>query len=354
MATVAPDLLALLACPACGGALDAGAAILRCGACARSFEVAEGIPRLCRELEPRVEEVRALYSAAPFPGYPPRSSWAALRARAERSAFARLLDGAVAPDATVLDVGCGTGQLSLFLATGDRLVVGADLTRASLRVAAEAARRFGVSRVRFVETDLRAPGLREGAFDVVTCSGVLHHTPDPEASFRAVARLARPGGFVVVGVYNAYARLPHRLRRAVARLSGFRWFPLDPVLRDRAAEPARRAAWLRDQYRHPEEHRHTLAEVQRWFDACGVAYVRTYPSTVTAEPALGPGGLFTRAEDDWAFENVLHQLSWSWTLGREGGLFVVVGRSPGRRDAPGRRKGGSPCEDSPQSPQPPP
>ncbi len=351
MASVAPDLLAVLACPACGGALQARPAALRCGGCARSFDVDEGIPSLRRELEPRVDAVRELYSAAPFPGYPARSSYAALRARAERSAFARLLDEAIAPDATVLDLGCGTGQLSLFLATGDRLVVGADLTRASLRLAADAARRFGVARVRFVETDLRAPGLRAGAFDVVTCSGVLHHTPDPRAAFRAVARLVRPSGFVVVGVYNAYARLPHRVRRAVARLSGFRWFPLDPVLRDRGAEPARRAAWVRDQYRHPEEHRHTLAEVQRWFEAGGIAYVRTYPSTVTAEPELDPGGLFAPAADNWGFENVLHQLSWSWTLGREGGLFVIVGRSPGRSEPAGSRMGGTPCDASPPSPQ---
>ncbi len=297
-----------------------------------AYEVRDGIPHLRRELDARVDEVREFYSVAPFPGYPPRDSYATLRARAERSEFARLLDEAIAPDAKVLDVGCGTGQLSLFLATGDRVVVGADLTRASLELAAAAARRFGVARVRFVETDLRAPGLRPGAFDVVTCFGVLHHTPDPEASFHAIARLVRPGGLVVVGVYNAYARFPHRLRRAVAQATGHRWFPLDPVLRDRSAEPARRTAWLRDQYRHPEEHRHTLAEVQQWFDAGGIAYVRTYPSTITGEAPLERGGLFTPAEDDWAFENVLHQVSWAFTLGREGGLFVVIGRAPPRAE----------------------
>lgn len=336
MASVPSELLAVLACPACGGGLVAGSTTLRCVPCGSSFEVREGIPCLRRELDGRGEAVRRFYAAAPFPAYPPRDGYAALRARAGRAPFARLLDEAIAPDATVLDVGCGTGQLSLFLATGDRLVVGADLTRASLQLAADACRRHGVTRAHFVETDLRAPGLRAGAFDVVTCSGVLHHTPDPAASFRAIARLIRPGGMVVVGVYNAYARLPHRLRRAVARLTGLRWIPLDPVLRARAAEPARRAAWLQDQYRHPEEHRHTLAEVQRWFEGSGVAYVRTYPSTVTGEPEPGRGGLFTRASDDWAFENVLHQLSWCWTLGREGGLFVVVGRARERSSAPAR------------------
>jgi 2-polyprenyl-3-methyl-5-hydroxy-6-metoxy-1,4-benzoquinol methylase len=342
MSSVPPELLAVLACPACGGSLSAGPAALRCVACGGSFEIREGIPRLRRELDRRVAEVRRFYSEAPFPGYPPRDSYGALRARAGRAPFARLLDEAIPPDATVLDVGCGTGQLSLFLATGDRLVVGADLTRASLRLAVDASRRYGVTRAHFVETDLREPGLRAGAFDVVTCAGVLHHTPDPAASFRAIARLVSPGGLVVVGVYNAYARLPHRLRRAVARLTGLRWIPLDPVLRARASEPARRAAWLQDQYRHPEEHRHTLAEVQRWFEASGVAYLRTYPSTVTGEPELERGGLFTPAADDWALENVLHQLCWSWTLGREGGLFVVVGRARARSAGSPRAAGGTP------------
>jgi 2-polyprenyl-3-methyl-5-hydroxy-6-metoxy-1,4-benzoquinol methylase/uncharacterized protein YbaR (Trm112 family) len=342
MVGVPADLVALLACPACRAPLRALPAAVGCGDCGRVFPVRNGIPGLRLPMDRGADEVREFYAAAPFPGYPPRLSLAALRARAARSDFARLLDEAIPPDATVLDVGCGTGQLCLFLATADRLVVGADLTRASLDVASEAARRLGVRRVRFVETDLRAPGLRAGAFDVVTCSGVLHHTRDPEASFRAVARLVRPGGLLVLGLYNAYARLPHRLRRGLARLTGFRWFPLDPVLRERAAEPARRLAWLRDQYRHPEEHHHTVAEVQRWFDAGGVGYVRTYPSTVTAEAPLPAGGLFAPAADSWALESVLHQLSWCFSLGREGGLFVVVGRALGRAEPAGAQAGVQP------------
>src|ERR671926_273633 len=108
-----------------------------------------------------------------------------------------MLDRAIAGDATIVEVGCGTGQMSLYLARADRVVVGADLTRASLLLATAAARRFGLDSVRFVETDLRRPGLRAGAFDVVYCSGVLHHTPNPRESFARIARLARPGGMIV-------------------------------------------------------------------------------------------------------------------------------------------------------------
>jgi len=274
-------------------------------------------------VDARVEAERRFYERTPFAGYPPRDSVQALRARAERSVFARLIDRSIAADARIVEVGCGTGQMCLYLARGDRLVVGVDLARASLRLGAAAARRLALDRVRFVETDLLTCGALRGAFDVVLSSGVIHHTPNPRASFARLAELARPGGFIVVGVYNAFARIPLRLRRIVARATGFRVVPFDPVLRDRRNEPARREAWLRDQYQHPEEHRHTLAEVQRWFSENGVEFLRSYPSAVLDDE---PQDLFEPAPDDWRVEGWLAQLGWMRTLGHEGGLFFTIGR----------------------------
>ena len=270
----------------------------------------------------RTETVRRFYEETPFPGYPARDNLAALRARAERSRFARLLDEAIPGDAHVLDAGCGTGQMSLYLARADRIVVGADLARGALLLGAGAASRFGIDRVVFVETDLRRPGLAD-VFDVVFSSGVLHHSPDPRASFAALARLARPGGIIVLGLYNAFARLPLRARRAIARATGFRWVPFDPVLSERRQEPERRRAWLRDQYQHPEEHRHTLAEVQAWFGENNVEYLRAYPSAVLEEDTRP---LFEPAADNWRVEGWIAQLGWLRLLGHEGGLFFTVGR----------------------------
>lgn len=315
-------LLELYACPGCTGAL---AADWSCAACGARFGAPDGIPNLRLPSDARTEAVRRFYEHTPFPAYPPGASLSWLRARAERSEFARLLDRAISGDARVLDFGCGTGQMSLYLARTGRVIIGADLARESLLLGAAAARRFQLDHVQFVETDLHRPGLREGVFDVVYSSGVLHHTPNPRAAFARIARLVRPGGIIVLGLYNAFARIPFRLRRLVARLTAYRWIPFDPVLRDRENEPARREAWLRDQYQHPEEHRHTLAEVQAWFAETGIEYIRTYPSAMFTQQTEIED-LFTSASDNWGIEGWFAQIGWIGSLGHEGGLFVTVGR----------------------------
>lgn len=324
---------ALMACPACEAELVKGSVLdipaepstsdWSCRNCGARYDAPDDIPNLRLPGDLRVDIVRRFYEETPFPGYPLHDTLVWLRARAGRSEFARLLDRAIPATARIVEVGCGTGQMSLYLARAQRIVIGADLSREALRMAASAAKRFGLDRVRFVETDLHRPGLRPASFDVVYSSGVLHHTPDPSVSFTRLVRLARPGGTIVVGLYNAFARIPLRLRRLVARLSGYRLIPFDSVVADRQHQKERREAWVRDQYHHPEEHRHTLAEVQRWFSANGVEYLRAYPSAMLGAES---DDLFARAADDWRLEGWLAQIGWIRALGHEGGLFVTIGR----------------------------
>jgi SAM-dependent methyltransferase len=313
------DIRDLIACPACRGELSASWTCLGCGA---RFDAPDGIPNLRLGSDARTEVVRNFYEAAPFPSYPPHDNLSTFRLRAERSRFIQLLDRAIAGDARIAEVGCGTGQFSLYVARGDRVIVAADLSRSALRLGAAAARRYGIGHVHFVETDLHRSGLKPRVFDVVYSAGVIHHTPNPRTAFTEVARLARKGGIVIVGVYNAVARVPLRIRRSIARTATFRLVPFDRVLRERRNEPARHNAWLRDQYQHPEEHTHSVAEVAQWFNENDLEYFRSFPSTVTGDQS---DDLFTPAVDDWAIERWIAQVGWMWTLGGEGGLFFSIG-----------------------------
>src|SRR5213593_3823781 len=125
----------LLACPACAAGLGSN---FVCHGCGASFEALDGIPNLRLQGDARTDAVREFYERAPFPGYPPSDTVQAMRTRAARSSFTKLLDESIPGDARIVDVGCGTGQMSLFLARADRFVIGADVARASLRLGAAA------------------------------------------------------------------------------------------------------------------------------------------------------------------------------------------------------------------------
>lgn len=98
--------------------------------------------------------------------------------------------------ASVLDVGCGTGLVgSALRAQGFAgRVSGLDLSRASLRIA-----RDGGAYDSLEEADLQQPlAIADDSVDAVVCVGVMTYLPDVEAAWREFARVARPGGLVVV------------------------------------------------------------------------------------------------------------------------------------------------------------
>src|SRR5258708_31303015 len=136
-------MLELLACPACEGPLDTEWSCRGCGA---RHEAADGVPNLRVASDARTDVVRRFYEEAPFPGYPPRDSLEWLRARAERSEFARLLDRAIPADARLVHAGYGPAQMSLYLARANRAVIRAAMSRPSLHLAAAAPRRYGPDR----------------------------------------------------------------------------------------------------------------------------------------------------------------------------------------------------------------
>ena len=107
-----------------------------------------------------------------------------------------------------------------------------------------------------------------------------------------------------------------------SRATHFRIVPFDPILRERQHQPGRCEAWLRDQYQHPEEHSHTVAEIRQWFTDNDVDYLRSFPSTVLDDES---DELFAPAVDDWIVERWIAQVGWMWRLGGEGGLFLSIG-----------------------------
>ncbi|MFB9906976.1 class I SAM-dependent methyltransferase [Allokutzneria oryzae] len=109
----------------------------------------------------------------------------------------------------VLDIGCGTGQvtrLAALRAPGGH-AVGVDLSAPMLRRAEAIAAAEGVANARFVHGDAQVHPLGDAEFDVAVSRFGVMFFADPVAAFTNVARALRPGGRVALLVIRELAGL---------------------------------------------------------------------------------------------------------------------------------------------------
>ena len=203
-----PSLLTLLRCPACATALtlettDAGPEItsgtLTCASGTHRHPIVDGVPRF----------VAADNYAASFGlqwNHFSRSqldSHTGVPITRERF-FAstrwtpEMLDGK-----RVLDLGCGSGRFAeIALSTGAH-VVAVDYSQA----VDACYRNLGAHpRLDVLQGTVYELPFAAGTFDFVYCLGVLQHTPDPEAAFRALTRQLASGGRIAVDLYPKFWR----------------------------------------------------------------------------------------------------------------------------------------------------
>jgi ubiquinone/menaquinone biosynthesis C-methylase UbiE len=101
----------------------------------------------------------------------------------------------------VLDLGCGTGLLSLkLLKAADCRIVGADSSTAMLDLFKEKIDKLGLEgRVSLRNADARSLPFAKGSFDLVVSTVTLHHVVDKVAVIRGLRGLLKPGGRFVLG-----------------------------------------------------------------------------------------------------------------------------------------------------------
>lgn len=183
-------------------------------------------------------------------------------------------DGLVMLAQKLADIGCPAEISYLDLSTASRAIAQARMAARGLTA-------------RFVTGDLlTAPEL--GAFDYIDCCGVLHHLPDPDAGFAALAAALAPGGGIGLMVYAPYGRtgvyplqaalatlteaMPaaQKLERARAVLAGLpptNWFLRNPFLGDHRDSDA----GLYDLLLHSRDRAYAVPELLAALSRAGLA-----------------------------------------------------------------------------------
>lgn len=281
------------------------------------------------------QTVRDFYNQTPFPDFELERFSSKTSLRETAWPFAKALDRCIPREASVLDVGAGTGQLAALLSLERADVWGIDFSESSLTKAAALKERLGLHSFTLRHVDIldtsQIDAISE-TFDYVLCLGVLHHTADPRLGFRNIVRLVKPGGFIAVGLYNTFGRSLHKMRMALARTV----FQNNKIIKDRfikmqigdLSDKERVRGWWNDQYAHPHETTHTIGEVLAWFRENNIEYQGSIPPLHASHSTpLEIAGIWDkRAVTPSLARRAYAQLAWVWRIHKDGGYWVTCGR----------------------------
>lgn len=282
------------------------------------------------------QKVQQFYNKTPFPDYELDRFNSREDLRVFAYPFAEIMDRSIPEDASVIDVGTGTGQLSAFLSLRRKCVWGIDFSDSSLKKACALKQKLKLDSWHLEKVDIMDEKQIEAIrvkFDYLLCLGVLHHTQDAYQGFKNILKLLKPGGFVAIGLYNKFGRIPLEIRQVLAKTI----FKNNDTIKDwfikmqigEIEDKERARGWWNDQYLHPHETTHTIGEVLKWFKRNNIEYYQTVPSSSPfSQENIGIAGVWNNYNEAYPFFPVrcYKQLTWIWKTHCEGGYWITFGR----------------------------
>jgi SAM-dependent methyltransferase len=243
----------------------------------------------------RSEEVRDFYERMPYP-----APLADLDAHQDlyknpdrcRAEF-HLIWPAKQPRAglEILIAGCGTSQAARYaLREPDARITAIDVSDASLRHTRDLQRKYNLENLELHQLPVERVWELSRSFDLVICTGVLHHLPDPDCGLRALRDVLRPSGAMRLMVYARYGRTGIYMMQEYCRLleisasatdlqslsDAVKTLPADHPISGllRRSKDFRRPEAMADALLHPLDRAYTVPEIYTWLDQCGMSFGR--------------------------------------------------------------------------------
>ena len=279
-------------------------------------------------LDTETKRVTDFYKITPFPNYKDDDNKQTILQKGDKNILAKQFKKFIGFNKKVLEVGCGTGQLSNYFAIGtNNEIVAIDPTKESLNLAKKFANKNNIKNLKFVNSDIFDDVLSNDYFDFIWCNGVLHHTKNPYKAFQITCNCLKKNGYILVGLYNKIGRLRTLIRKYLSKVFGSKFIEyFDPTLRNLKLSENEKKSWINDQYFHPIESLHTLDEVLDWFDKNEIDYIDSIPSA-DFENFQNYLDIFVKKSKGDKYSRLFNQFSMIFNkLGSDGGLFVVVGK----------------------------
>tara|TARA_Y100001978_G_scaffold191521_1_gene195710 strand:+ start:93 stop:1040 length:948 start_codon:yes stop_codon:yes gene_type:complete len=275
---------------------------------------------IINDLDELTGKMSDFYNEVQFPNYEDCEDYASLYDKGISNLFTKKLDQEVGFGTKILELGCGTGQLSLFLSRCNRKVCAVDISNGSLKLGEDFRKKNNINNTYFMKMDIFDLKFKPNTFDFVISNGVLHHTKNAQQAFKCLVDVTKPGGIIVIGLYHKYGRLITRFKANIAKLIGEKVLYLDKTSR-KIKSKDKRKSWIKDQFMNPHETLHTPNEIIKWLEENEIEFLNLLPHFNIQQERLfkkhhKPKITFM---EDLLMAVDLNQI-------REGGFFIVIGR----------------------------
>jgi SAM-dependent methyltransferase len=208
----------------------------------------------------------------------------------------------------ILIAGCGTSQAARYaLREPDARITAIDVSDTSLRHTRDLQRKYNLENLELHQLPIESVKKIGRSFDLVVCTGVLHHLPDPDHGLCALRDVLRPSGAMRLMVYARYGRTGIYMMQEYCRLlaisasakdlrslgAALEALPADHPISDvlRRAKDFRRPEAMADALLHPQDRAYTVPELYAWLDRCGMSFGRW----IEQAPYLARCGLVARS-----------------------------------------------------------
>lgn len=191
----------------------------------------------------------------------------------------------------ILIAGCGTSQAARYaVREPDARITAIDISKTSLTHTLQLQEKYRISNLILRQLSLLDVQELGQKFDLIVCTGVLHHLVDPDAGLQALRSVLKKDGAMQIMVYASYGRAGIYMMRDYCRLLGItpsnqelqalgaalnclpRGHPLSHLI-GKAADFQNPAA-LADAFLHPQDQAFAVPQIYEWLDRCGMSLGR--------------------------------------------------------------------------------